>query len=222
MSCSALKDAQVAWATRKRIQLDDAGYVRTLRQNLFRPLSDASARDFGRGSGGELKGLSRRRPKLHAVHSSAALACNAFDYWRLHGVGFIEMAMKLPAPIHEMRFEAQFPTGLDGEPPNLDLALELRNGATWGIESKFTEPFCSPKDPRKALKDKYFTRDASLWSERGLTRCGQLALDIRAGGERFRRLDVAQLLKHILGLHTCRRTYALVYLWMDDDSEHGT
>jgi hypothetical protein len=124
------------WAEERRLSLDDAGYVAELEQNLLQPLSEATKSDFARGSGGELRPRANRRSKLQAVHSSAALACNAFDYWRHHGLGFVETALDLPSPILELRFEAQFPTGLQGEPPNADLALDLKNGTTWGVVNR--------------------------------------------------------------------------------------
>jgi hypothetical protein len=158
---------------------------------------------------------------LLALHSSAALVCNAFEYWRTGELEVIERALGLPASIMEMRFEAQFPTGLKGEPPNLDVALELENGSTWAIEYKFTEPFGGAKDPRKSLRAAYFPGDTTIWTQRGLRRCGEIAKKLRDGELRWRRLDAPQLLKHILGLHTCRRTFTLVYLWMDTNSAAG-
>jgi hypothetical protein len=91
--CRILKDRQINWAQRKGIDLvgsvwlpgvadekqdlrGEKAYTKTLDANLFRPLNNATIRDFRRGKGRELD------CKLRAVHGSAALAANVFDYWR--------------------------------------------------------------------------------------------------------------------------------------------
>ncbi len=64
---------------------------------------------------------------MHAVHSSSVLACNVFDYWRAKDLGLMGQALGIESLIERITFEAQFPTGLPGSPPNLDVAC----GSGW-------------------------------------------------------------------------------------------
>ena len=195
--------------------MDRHGYVADLRDNLFQPLSAETERDFRRGSGGELEDAQDgRQAKMRALHSSSALASNVFDYWRNGRMEDLRKALDLPAPVEHLRFEAQFPTGLRGKPPNLDVGLFLKDRSVWAIESKFTEPYCSAKK-RGALKGKYFPGGKPIWDARGLPRCARLAAGLQSGHITFHRLDAVQLLKHALGLrHTCGERFTLLYLYV--------
>jgi len=214
-----LKAGQFRWAAQNGCSYDTKGYVGSLALNLFHPMSPDTKAEFSLGSGGELRASRRAsQPKMHALHSSSVLACNVFDYWRAKGVGPIGGVLKVEPLIDRLTFEAQFPTGLPGKPPNLDVALWLRSSAVWGIESKFTEPFGAPKRG-PAFKDKYFPSGRPVWSDRSLTRCGDLAVALQNGARAFRYLDAAQLLKHALGLqanHPGR--FTLCYLYVDHDA----
>src|SRR5260370_7370636 len=76
---------------------------------------------------------------MRAHHTSSELALNVLDYWTSRDPAPLGGALELGSEVLALRFEAQFPTGLDGNPPNLDLAVVLANGTTVGVESKFTE-----------------------------------------------------------------------------------
>jgi hypothetical protein len=222
-----LRARQFQWAVEREYSPDTKGYVDSLALNLLQPMAGDTVAEFGRGSGGELH--ARRRgslPKMHALHSSSVLACNVFDYWRVKGVGLIGRALGIEPLIDRLTFEHQFPTGLRGNPPNLDVALWLHSGEVWGIESKFTEPFGAQKRG-PAFKDKYFPNGVPIWNNRGLPMCGMLAAALKDGGIAFRHLDAAQLLKHALGLQAnYPGRFTLCYLYVDhDDSEaelHGS
>lgn len=68
MNCRSLKATQRAWAARLRLDVDDRGYVRNLRDNLLRPLSSDTERDIRQGSGGELDDSQDARPaKMRAL-----------------------------------------------------------------------------------------------------------------------------------------------------------
>jgi hypothetical protein len=84
------------------------------------------------------------------------------------------------------------------------------------LESKFSE-WLTPKPPYKELfKPKYFPESGDLWSARGLPACQALATKVHAGKAQFRYLDVAQLLKHALGLATQHEgKFGLSYLFYD-------
>ena len=208
---SEILQQQLAWAASHGVVVDAKGYTAAVEDNLFQPLSAATRADFVAGSGDEL-GSTERKGKMCALHSSSALACNVFDYWRTRDLSAVSRALDLGVTAKALRFEAKFPTGLDGVPPNLDLALDA-DGVTMGAECKFTEPFGSSKSAQP-FKSKYFPSDRKLWGEAGLPSCQDLAEGLQKGAPQFKHLNAAQLLKHVLGLAKLgTRSFRLIYLW---------
>ncbi len=114
-----------------------------------------------------------------------------------------------------MKFEAQFPTGLEGNPPNLDVAIEWADGTWLGVESKFTEWLTPKPASKEAFRSKYFPDDKALWSVRGHAGCQELASLINSAQKQYRYLDAPQLLKHALGLACSGRKFELLYLYYD-------
>ena len=146
------------------------------------------------------------RPCLPATYLTTGVPKN---------LGPLGQALGSGPGIERLSFEAQFPTGLPGNPPNLDVALRLPLGEVWAIESKFTEPFASAKRG-PVFKDKYFPLGQPVWSERGLIRCAAVASVLQKGDVVFQHLDAAQLLKHALGLQVNHPGhFTLVYLYAD-------
>jgi hypothetical protein len=132
-------------------------------------------------------------------------------------------ALDLGATNEPPQFEAQFPTGLEGNPPNLDVTIRLVTGSTFAIESKYCE-WLTPKPASKPpFKAKYFSPLSDLWRRAGLPQCQTLAEDVQGKAERFVYLDVPQLLKHALGLATnLQKRFSLCYLcydWPSRESE---
>jgi hypothetical protein len=214
-----IRAAQLEWAKATQIALDKDGYCPELNTNLFQPLSACSRRDFEAGDGAEL-GKNGARGKLQAVHSSSALACNTFDFWRGRDLELVGAALGLPERPCSMRLEAQFKTGLRGTPPNLDVAFEGVAGTTSAIESKFTEPYTKSKS-KSHLKDKYFPQDQKLWAGHGLHAAQEMAESLRGGHTAFTHVDAAQLLKHCLGLAHSTDKWTLTYLWYNAGGDEG-
>jgi hypothetical protein len=218
---------QRRWAESVGIHVDNRGYLDSVEVNLYAPLSAPARAAFEHGSGSELRSRGTAPPKLRALHSSAALCVNVFDYWSerpAEGAPLLR-ALSLSSPLERLRFEAQFDTGLPGNPPNLDVALELRSGTVAAIESKFTEWLGSKQRKATPFKDKYFEHHAERWTARGLPGCQILASEMQNGTTTFRVLDAAQLLKHALGLATqLGGECSLRYVYFDVDcpsrSEH--
>src|SRR5260370_1524535 len=192
---------QRAWAASHGLA-DAAGYLSTVAANLRAALSTQARQAFERGDGGELKDTASRPAKMRALHSSSALAVNVFDYWTSRDPAPLGGALELGSEVLALRFEAQFPTGLDGNPPNLDLAVVLANGTTVGVESKFTEWLHAKTQQRETFKPKYFPDRPRLWQARGLRQSQALAQAMGSGAKLFRHFDAAQLLHHALGLAT--------------------
>jgi len=217
---------QRRWAARAGLVADNRGFLEGVDANLRRPLSAVARADFASGGRSELRPRGSRPAKMQALHSSAALVANVFDHWSDRDARPLLDALGIAAGLRDerpIRFEAQFPTGLRGNSPNLDVALWLDTGRVVGIESKFTEWLTPKPAGRPAFKDKYFEDDASLWRDRGLPACQWLAVDLQCGAERFRYLDAAQLLKHGLGLATqMQQQFALGYVYYDVPGAAGS
>lgn len=215
-SKTTLLDKQRKWALGIPCDVDSRGYVSSVSENLYQPLSTRAVDGFSNGSGSELLDTPLRPAKMKALHSSAALAVNFFDYWTERSPDLLLTALGLGIAPTSIEFEAQFPTGLEGNPPNLDIAFRFRSGLVVGVESKFSE-WLTPKSPNKeSFKPKYFDGPVGLWATKELPACQRLAEALHSGRIQFRYLDAPQLLKHALGLATQHPGYfELYYLFFD-------
>ena len=160
------------------------------------------------GDGDEL-GKEGGPSKARALHSSAILACNVFDYWRGRDLG--TLATVFGTALCGLRLEGRFRTGMRGKAPNIDVVLYEWGGGLFGIESKFTELFRKSK-LKGFLRPKYF-ESSDTWSRVGLAGCQHVADELRANPSQFELLDVAQLLKHMLVLASGGSTWKLCCLW---------
>jgi hypothetical protein len=211
METTSLKLAQRSWAIAKGIGIDRDGYCRDTNANLFQKPSESSRSELERGDGNEL-GKPGLRGKIQALHSSAALACNFFDYWRTQDLDPLARAFGISAKLCGLEFEKKYPTGVGRTAPNLDVVLFGADGMVFAIESKFTE-WTSRSKNKNWLSPRYFPEGRALWSQSNLPGCQSLADDLHSGQEPFKILDAAQLLKHMLGLgHSCKR-WKLICLW---------
>jgi hypothetical protein len=188
--------------------------VYDLDDNLFEPLMPEARQEFEAGDGGELKADSGDG-NMYAVHSSSALCCNVFHYWRRIGqFNLVAQACRLPSTgIQHLRFEVKRPIadGFD-RAPNLDVEIGYEGSSRLrasAFECKFGEPF-GREHP--GLKKAYLD-ETHLWQD--LPVCQELAIKISPDDRRFKHLHAAQLLKHILGLKNSygKEGFRLLYLW---------
>lgn len=213
----SVKETQLLWANERGIPIDRSGYTIERDHNLFVPLSCASIAEFDGADGGEL-GKDGERGKIHALHSSSALAANMFEFWRDRDKSALASSMGLSSAIQQLNFERKFKTGLTGKAPNLDVVLTLADDSIVAIESKFLEPFGRHTS---GFREKYFEGGKSRWGEYGYLACQQLAEDLQYGRKKFNWLHPEQLLKHILGLSnsqnqgTHKTPWKLIYLCYD-------
>lgn len=212
-----IRERQRAWAKGKGIEFDKSGYARTLRDNLYQALSPCAEAEFRAGDGAEL-GKPGERGKMQALHSSSALACNVFDYWRGRDTAALAQALDVPGPICSIAFERKYPTGLRGKPPNLDVVLQPASGPKLAIESKFLEPYTG-EGRKSGFKAKYFDAEPGLWHKLGYPACQKLAKSLYEGDYASTWLDGEQLLKHVLGLSRTGREWILLYLWYEIPGE---
>ncbi|MGA2075375.1 MAG: hypothetical protein ABSH52_17940 [Terriglobia bacterium] len=203
--------AQRAWADSRAIQYNRAnGRALNLSDNLFSPVNSETEFEFRAADGDEL-GRRGDPGKMFSLHSSSALVCNVFDYWRRRPLAALVQACGIKGSRNDLRFEQKFPTGLEGTSPNLDLLLSCNGGRpATAIESKFTEPYYPAR--RKGFSASYFESEG-LWT--GLAACLSVAKAV--GQANYRHVDVPQLLKHILGLRRrfTAEGFELLYLWYD-------
>ena len=207
----SIRDLQMAWARSKGLSFDSRGYVYEVEDNFWKPLSARARTGYERGAGSELKG------HMKALHSSSALVVNFFDYWTERPKAPLLSALGIDADdIQSLDFEAQFPTGLGGTPPHLDVAITLESGAVIGIESKFTEYLSRSTKGKGSFQPSYFQTSEGLWAAKGLPACQALAKELRDHQHRFEHLDPCQLLKHALGLaKSFGPDFSLWYLYYD-------
>ncbi|MDY0211739.1 MAG: hypothetical protein RBR06_01890 [Desulfuromonadaceae bacterium] len=167
---------QRAWAKSVGLKSDEKGYLPTYEANLFQSMNPETKTSFDQGSGAELVDTARYPAKMRALHSSSALAVNFFDWWVANSNGPLLEALGIQSPAGcRVRFEAQYPTGLPGNPPNLDVTLGLPDGEIIGIESKFTEWLTPKPKSKNQFKGKYFPEDPGVWSLVSLPKCQALA-----------------------------------------------
>lgn len=218
-SKSELLLQQCQWAESAGLVANARGYLGTVEQNLFQPLNKTTKRAFENGSGSELEDTLSRPAKMKALHSSSALAVNFFDYWVDRDLSVLSASLGLQSKINSIKFEEQFPTGLIGNPPNLDVVLELQDEKVIGIESKFSEWLTPKSKSVPSFKAKYFSDGQKRWKNLGLPEAQKLAEAIYNGEEIFVYLDAPQLLKHALGMATkLGNRFSLIYIYFDWDS----
>ena len=159
---------------------------------------------------------------MRALHSSSALAVNFFDYWTNRDKSPILSALGIDSEGgHLLDFEAQFPTGLAGTPPHLDVAITHDTGFVVAAEGKFTEHLKRSTRGKSSFTMAYFPKSTGRWIGQDLPACQSLAEELwaeelRGGRQRFEYLDPRQLLKHALGLVTqLGNRFSLYYLYYD-------
>jgi hypothetical protein len=141
--------------------------------------------DMMQGGGGELK------RKFNAIYSSAALCVNNFAIVKQYIEQFtLKIHEKEISNFHCAKFERQFPTGLQGTPPTLDFVIE-NDDTVIAFESKYLE-ILEKKETKFSesynQKKLDFIKDSPLFE----------LIQKYKGKEMF--LDVAQLIKHSIGL----------------------
>ena len=207
---------QRKWAASRGIAIDRNGYVELERDNFFLEITPNFSRALDGAGGGERQKQRHRPAKILALHSSAALAINVFQYWEKRLGPELPRALGIEEALAAVSIEQQFPSGLRGTPPTLDVVLTLADGRLIAIESKFTEWMTKKRVKLDDFSSKYLSADPGHWVACDLPRCQQLATEIATGAVSFRQLDALQLLKHALGLQrNAAGRFSLLYLYYD-------
>ena len=226
-----IKIKQILWAQRNGTALvgskgerGEKAYVQSLDKNFCIPLSEMPEvkEEFKRGDGKELD-TGTGSAKIQAVHSSAALTCNIFCYWRKNkNYARITEALRIPSKeIESINFEEKLQIGKDvnrkkfPRDPNMDVFIKYEGGKqkAVGIECKFSEAYST--QGHDGLRKAYLEEE-SLWT--GIPNIRKLAGKICPHDKENKYLHAAQLIKHILGLKHFSdgiEKFRLVYLWYD-------
>ena len=174
------------------MNLDKLGYVKSNEEtdNLVCPFDNwmGIKEEIGKGQGSELKTNIYGKVKFCAVHSSTALCVNNFAPFKQNKENFSFLNY---TGFTEATFEKKLPTGISV--PNLDFYLESNN-IIIGIESKFIE-ILNKKLPNTNL-DKYQNRKEMNYLPKTFSETIQYYIDCK----NLLFLDVAQLIKHSIGL----------------------
>lgn len=232
----------------------EKNYLLNLPINLFNgELSTTNQNSFNVGDGNETKDKKNRLANMKALHSSSAIVVNLFQYWQGKGIYPISYACKLCSKypndndfkianigsensktystskdnvVRRINFEEKFKISDDKKKfprtPNIDIVIDGFQNVIYAIESKFTEPYSGRK---KGISQKYIDED-SFWG--GISELKKLAFEICPNNNRFKYLDAAQLIKHILGLMNDKKKnkkgksgFRLLYLWYDVVGKEG-
>lgn len=195
--------AKACIATRPITRLNSIGYLTDYREALLEGVTPESfVSDLEAGAGNELQG------KFLAPHSSSALAVNSFG-WFAGQKGRASLAGHCGLDL--VGFEQKFPTGLKrAQPPNLDIVLQRKEDLI-AVESKCLE-YLNPKPPK--FSSRY--RTEILDERRNNSWFAEMERIVEGKGSSYRHLDVAQLIKHALGLgYRQERAVTLIYLWWE-------
>jgi hypothetical protein len=233
-----IKTKQTVWAKRNNKDLHSRGkempnsgekdYIDRLGDNLFRELSSETIKQFEKADGGEINDGKKQRAKMQAIHSSSALVVNVFEYCK-DDITPLAFACGLCSKDNnykkELRFEEKFRISDDKiqfpRDPNIDIVIDcVDTHKIYAIESKFSEPYSGKHN---GISSKYIKNDC-FWD--GLENLKELAISISSENNKFKYLDAAQLIKHILGLtkgKRCRNksNFRLLYLWYDVIGKEG-
>lgn len=188
------------------------GYTRSPEENLIPVVTRKDFwEDLQGGDGSELSDSAKAPAKFCAAYSSSALVVNTFGPFR-HSPGHLVLAGC--RDFVKALFERKCPTGLKGIPPNLDF-FAAGPKILVAVESKFLETL----RPKKALfKDSYNyliqTQAEPAWQ--GMYKA------LLEDPTKFHHLDVAQLVKHYLGIQNtfrdCRVAKVLLYLYWEPEN----
>jgi len=208
MSNAYRSQAKIAiWNRFKSISphpFDSKGYLKNIAHNLLPNVRlEQFEDDLIQGSGKEFDW------KLLAVHSSSALVVNTFAPFKDTPS---DLSLFNVNGFKSITFEKKLPTGLSGTPPNIDLIAENDTDVV-AVESKFLEHFVQ-KRPK-------FTK---TYNKDNLPKAEDKWLDLidRFRNSFSRNLDVAQLIKHYLGLRNAaeyvNHNITLLYLFWEPEN----
>ena len=237
----------------KKLSLtNDDRYTKTYNENLFEPLDEKIENQFKNADGGELNG---EECKMAAVYSSSAICVNVFQYfYLLQKEDKKEEAKKILyslgvsrdkiIKIKEIAFEQKLQIS-NISTPNIDVIIKTNNDKVFAIESKFREPFYYT--PTNYIQEKYYKTN-DIWNRLEnikkyidkfeeeyiefekdiINQNTPIEIKVKKIFPHFKRLNAAQLIKHLLGLFNDssigtkdKSNIRLIYLYYDVPGNMG-
>lgn len=246
---------QKEWAKRNITLGNDKRYAKTYTENLFKSLDKEIEEQFKNADGGELNG---EECKMAALYSSSALGVNVFQYfYKLLEQGNKEEANKIlyalgvsrdkDIEIKSISFEQKLHIG-NISTPNIDIIITTTNNKVFAIESKFREPYYYT--PSNYIQKKYYDNN-DIWNKLEKTKeyideldegfieiekdiieretsIEEKEIGVKKIFPSFKRLNAAQLIKHLLGLFNDNKSIKeyknnirLIYLYYDVPGNMG-
>ena len=246
---------QKQWAIREKdIALTNENrYTNVYNDNLFEKTLDGKIKEqFETADGNELNG------KMAALYSSSAIGVNVFQYfYKLLKQGNKEEANKIlyalgvsrdkDIEIKSISFEQKLHIG-NISTPNIDIIITTTNNKVFAIESKFREPYYYT--PSNYIQKKYYD-NKDIWNKLTKTKeyidkldegfieidkdktereksIEEKEIDVKKIFSSFKRLNAAQLIKHLLGLFNDNKSIKeyknnirLIYLYYDVPGNMG-
>ena len=246
---------QKEWAKRNITLGNDKRYAKTYTENLFKSLDKEIEEQFKNADGGELNG---EECKMAALYSSSALGVNVFQYfYKLLEQGNKEEAKKIlyalgvaedpNIEINDLSFEQKLHIS-NISTPNIDVIITTTNNKVFAIESKFREPYYYT--PSNYIQKKYYDNN-DIWNKLEKTKeyideldesfieiekdiieretsIEEKEIGVKKIFPSFKRLNAAQLIKHLLGLFNDNKSIKkyknnirLIYLYYDVPGNMG-
>ena len=192
MNSRKIQDKIIKEAVEFGLKTDSKGYVSSNLDNLISSVDSWNQikKELEKGQGNELKPDRFGNIPFNAVHSSSALCVNNFGLLKMR---LTEFTFLNYSDFNEATFEKKLPTGIST--PNLDFYLENEK-VLIGIESKFTETLKKKLPNKDGNLEKYLNRKKLEY----LPKSFQKVIEKYITSTERIHLDVAQLIKHSIGL----------------------
>ena len=201
------------------IEYDNKYRVNTPEDNLvqrFASWDSEIIHEIGKGQGGELKTTRGAKPKFCSLYSSTSLCVNNLALFKEYKsqLKFLDVG-----PFETVKFEEKLPTGISS--PNIDAYMESHDYIV-GIESKYTEtiktilPNWTDKNGIGNLQ-KYLNLQKRI--KYLPEHFKEEILEHYINDNRRHHLDIAQLIKHTIGLlrkaNDSKKKPRLVYIYWE-------
>ncbi|MBW2272355.1 MAG: hypothetical protein JRG96_03725 [Deltaproteobacteria bacterium] len=205
---------QRRWAEQRCIDLSEAGHALGSNANLMQPLSPPTRAELEWAPRRPL-GDGAKPADLQLLHSTDALLCNVFDYWRERELAPLATACGADSRTHGLRFAQHSEEQSGPAPAPPDLLLHGDDARATAIVASFTEPYASQSQPGEEIGRVVECTEL----RESLPGCHNLARDLDANRGRYRALPVVRLLElcRELTRRHGRRGFRLLYLWYDAD-----
>ncbi len=216
-----LKDLFVTKTKKSGLEIIEQEYVNDPEENLLKTITNWTeiSAELSKGQGSELRKRKGSKPcKFCSIFSSSALCVNNFALIKQHSskIDFLHYGT-----FDSLIFEGKVPTGISS--PNLDVLMENEKYLC-GVESKFTEYFSNKRINYIVNEKPTLTNYRDRINDISITKKEKLESILNYYIEKDKRnekshLDVAQLIKHSIGLINQAKkkgkTPVLIYIYWE-------